>query len=73
MRADGTLSSWAEWSALLRFLFVEPGSFRKLARHYVSYYRPGFHPRDIDCSALLADWERELGSSETYARAGAAA
>jgi predicted metal-dependent hydrolase len=69
MRADGTSGSWAEWGALGRFLFVQPGSFRRLARHYFSYYRPGFHPSDIECSALLADWERELGTSETYAQA----
>jgi predicted metal-dependent hydrolase len=72
MRADGTASSLAEWRALGRFLFVAPGSLRKLARHYVRYYRPGFHPNDIPCDGLLADWAQELDSSETYARAKAA-
>jgi predicted metal-dependent hydrolase len=72
MKADGTASSPEEWRALLSYLFVTPGTLRRILPHYLAYYRPGFHPSDIDSSALLAEWERELGSSETYAQARAA-
>lgn len=57
MRVDGTLASAEEWAALGRFLFVEPGGMLTLARHYADYFRPGFHPRDIDSDAALAAWQ----------------
>jgi predicted metal-dependent hydrolase len=67
MRVDGTLFSLAEWRSLARFLWVEPGAMRGVARHYFAYYRPGFHPNDIDCTELLDAWKKELEISETYA------
>lgn len=57
MRVDGTLTSAEEWAALGRYLFVEPGGMLTLARHYADYFRPGFHPRDIDSDAALAAWQ----------------
>jgi len=71
MRTDGTHLSLSEWGALARFLAVEPGMLRRIARAYFAYYRPGFHPKDIDCDALLVEWRRELEGSEIYARAAA--
>ncbi len=57
MRVDGVHLSAEEWAALGRYLFVEPGGMLTLARHYLAYYRPGFHPRDIDTDASLAAWQ----------------
>jgi predicted metal-dependent hydrolase len=57
MRADGTLGSPAEWRALGRFLFVAPGALRALVRPYLAYYAPGFHPDQLDSSALIAAWK----------------
>jgi len=57
MRVDGTLTSRTERAALGRSLFVEPGGMLTLARHYADYFRPGFHPRDIDSDAALAAWQ----------------
>ncbi|HEY4118301.1 MAG TPA: metal-dependent hydrolase, partial [Byssovorax sp.] len=71
MRADGTLYSASEWLALGRYLFVEPGVLRAIARLYGAYYRPGFHPKDVDCDDLIARWSSELEGSEIYARAAA--
>lgn len=59
MKADGTLLSAREWADLVHFLFVEPGSMRGLFLPYLEYFRPGFHPHDIDCRALLEDWRRQ--------------
>lgn len=58
MAADGILTSWREWAALGRFLFVEPGGMRPLFWHYLTYYRPGFHPWDLDNRDLLRAWQQ---------------
>src|SRR5262249_12680481 len=52
MRHDGIASSLREWRALGRFLVIEPGGLLRLARHYIAYFRPSFHPNDIDSSPL---------------------
>lgn len=59
MRQDGTSRSARQWYALLRFLFIEPGGLRPLVRHYFSYYRRDFHPRDIESAALLDAWRAQ--------------
>jgi uncharacterized protein len=60
MRADGTLWSAREHAALLRFLFVDPGGMRALIPLYLQYYKPGFHPWDLDNRDLLERWKQEL-------------
>ena len=67
MRADGTLWSLAEWRALGRFLFVEPGGMQDLLRPYLQYFKPGFHPSDIDTTDVLESWTREYENSPVYA------
>lgn len=56
MAVDGTALSPAEWAALGRFLFVEPGGMLGLARDYLAWYRPGFHPNDLGGDAALDAW-----------------
>jgi predicted metal-dependent hydrolase len=56
MHADKTLTSQKDWADLIRFLFIEPGALRRLLPLYLQYYRPDFHPRDIDSDELLAQW-----------------
>jgi predicted metal-dependent hydrolase len=58
MRADGCLWSVREWASLFRFLFVDPGSMWKLIGAWLKWFKPGFHPRDIDDGALLDEWRR---------------
>ena len=62
MKVDGTLFSAGEGAALGRFLFVEPGGMGTLARHYLSYYRPGFHPDDIDSAPVIEAWKRSAAT-----------
>jgi predicted metal-dependent hydrolase len=71
MSRDGTAFSPREWGALVWFLGVSPGGLRGVVRHYFAYYRPGFHPNDIDSSRELASWKAELASSSLYSRAAA--
>lgn len=66
MRADGILSSLGEWSALVRFLFVDPGAMSRLVRPYLAYYRPGFHPSDLDCHELVERWVTSFEASPAY-------
>ena len=67
MRTDGTLLSATEWRRLLGFLFVEPGGLTRLVPLYLAYFRPGFHPDDIDARELLERWKREEGRGERAA------
>ncbi|MBC7174526.1 MAG: hypothetical protein H5U40_18925, partial [Polyangiaceae bacterium] len=52
-----------EWVTLVDFLFFRPGGMGRLARLYLDYYRPGFHPSDIDATELLEQWKRAEGDS----------
>ena len=66
MWIDGRLFSWRAWrdlGAMLRYTNAS-GAF---LHDYVAYYRPGFHPWQLDNRDLLTDFERELSSSEYYA------
>jgi predicted metal-dependent hydrolase len=71
MRVDGTVWSLREWRDLVSFLAVRPGALRIVTRHYFAYFRPGFHPSQIDSEALLAAWRAEVAASDLYARAAA--
>jgi hypothetical protein len=59
MASDGCLFSAREWWALVRFLCIEPGGMLGLGRAYLDYYRPGFHPWDLDNRDLLERWKEE--------------
>jgi predicted metal-dependent hydrolase len=69
MRVDGTATSFAEWKALVTWLFIEPGPMARMIPLYFQYYRPSFHPDDIDATALLEAWKREWASSAIYRQA----
>jgi predicted metal-dependent hydrolase len=66
MRADRSLSSLREWRSLWRFLWIEPGGLRAMWRLYLDYYRPGFHPWQLDNRDLLEKWKQEYEGSATY-------
>ncbi len=69
MRSRGLLGSPREWASLLGFLFVRPGALRQALGSYLAYYRPRFHPWDLDDRDLLAQWKEQLGTSAVYQRA----
>jgi predicted metal-dependent hydrolase len=72
MKSDGILFSGAEWYALVKFLFINPGGMTPLFRLYFEYFRPSFHPSDIDCAALLEDWRHDFDEQAIYKRSAAA-
>ncbi|HEX6859557.1 MAG TPA: metal-dependent hydrolase [Caulobacteraceae bacterium] len=61
-RQDG-LNRPKSWLKLLRFLYVSPGLMRGVLGAYLSYYRPGFHPWQVDDRHLLAGVQAELGAA----------
>ncbi|WP_394839399.1 metal-dependent hydrolase [Pendulispora rubella] len=69
MKCDGTLYSPVEWVRLGWHLFGKPGWLRQIIPLYFQYYRPSFHPRDLDCNPAIARWKREFESSPVYRKA----
>ena len=66
MRADGVLFSPREWWSMLEFLWVKPGGLGGMWLHYLDYFRPGFHPWQLDNRALLEAWKREYERAPEY-------
>ena len=66
MRVDGTLFSLRQWGSLVDFLFVRPGALTRMSRIYLDYFRPGFHPWQLDNRALLEAWKREYERAPEY-------
>lgn len=66
MHADGILWSPREWGSLIRFLFLRRRGMLSLIPAYLSYFRPGFHPSQLDDTELLAEWREELATSPDY-------
>lgn len=42
------------------YLWGRPGLFRRLVPAYLAYFRPGFHPSQLDTSGLVEAWRRRL-------------
>jgi len=66
MKSDDTVYSVREWAKLAWGLFGNPGTLRKILPLYFLYYKPSFHPRDLDCADAIAQWKREFESSSVY-------
>ena len=63
MRQDGVTGVRA-WTSLLRYLWVRPGMFRKIAGAWFKFFLPHFHPWNEDDRHLLAAYERIAGGTE---------
>lgn len=64
MRADKILFSFAEWRSLFRFLWIEPAGLRKMWQLYLDYFRPNFHPWQLDNHALVEKWQHEQPAAQ---------
>lgn len=53
LRQDGVTGVRA-WGGLLRYALVRPGILRRVARPWIGYFLPGFHPWRVDDRALIA-------------------
>jgi predicted metal-dependent hydrolase len=54
MRAQGLVWKPASWAKVLWYMFGNPGAMRRIVRPWAAYFRPGFHPNDLDDRAALA-------------------
>jgi len=43
------------WFRLLGYLYGKPGPMRRLLQGIIRYFRPGFHPWQMDDRALLSE------------------
>jgi uncharacterized protein len=62
LEADGYTPK-AAMKAVKRFLWGDPGLFRRGWKTYFAWYRPGFHPWDQDDRAEFADWKAEFDAA----------
>jgi predicted metal-dependent hydrolase len=58
-RQDG-MDNIRSWRAFLRYLWSKPGIVRRVAPSYFAYYKPRFHPWQVDDRALIATVEASL-------------
>lgn len=58
MEQDG-ISGWRGRWKLAKYLVAKPGILRKIFPAWASYFKPGFHPWDLDDRHLIEAWERE--------------
>ncbi len=68
MHTDGIAASPREWARLFRFLLGEPAHMARLAPRYLAYFRPGFHPSDLDDQAMVDAWKQDYAAQPVYHR-----
>jgi predicted metal-dependent hydrolase len=59
LEQDGITGFRAKWR-LFVFLAVKPGILRRIFPAWLAYFRPSFHPWDIDDRKLIAEAEQAL-------------
>lgn len=62
LEADG-YTPQAALKAVKRFVWGDPGIFRRGWKTYLAWYRPGFHPWDQDDREQFADWKAEFDAA----------
>lgn len=50
------------WWRMFRYLWISPGLARRIMPAYFAYYRPGFHPWEVDDRELIAPIQGELAA-----------
>lgn len=58
LRQDG-ITGWKARAGLARYLLVRPGVLRLIARPWLSFFLPGFHPWNHDDRKLIARFESD--------------
>lgn len=66
MHSQGLLLDRGEWAGLYRLFFRKPGVFFKLLGPYLAYFKPSFHPREIDCTDLLKRFRVDYETEAVY-------
>lgn len=64
VRADGAASDLRGWWRLLRFQWVNPGGMRRIWRLWFEYFRPGFHPWQLDNRKHVEAWKAAYAAGD---------
>ncbi len=59
LKQDG-ITGWKARLGLSRWLWKTPGLYRLVLKEYFAFYRPSFHPWQVDDRHLIADAEERL-------------
>jgi uncharacterized protein len=57
MKPDDLHRSPKEWRDFFVYMFVKPAPLAKLARPFLHFFKPGFHPNEIRTSQIVEDWK----------------
>jgi uncharacterized protein len=60
LEADGYTPE-AALKAVQDYVWKKPGIFRRGWKTFFAWFRPGFHPWDIDTRDLMAEWKADFG------------
>lgn len=52
---DGVLFKLSTWAGIGKFLFGKQGMLRGMGSYYFAYFKPSFHPWQMDSSHLITD------------------
>lgn len=59
LKQDGIVG-WRARLGLFRWLWLRPGLYRRMIGDYLAFYKPDFHPWQVDDRDLIADAEAAL-------------
>ena len=62
LRSEGLFWKLRARRHAFRYFFVEPGLLRAGLSHYLAFYRPSFHPWQIDSGDVVARWRAEYAT-----------
>ncbi len=69
LSADQSPKRWQGVGDFAKFLFTTPALLPRLARPWLEYFRPGFHPWDHDNRHLLKQMDALVAKTRSYASA----
>ncbi|WP_372783749.1 metal-dependent hydrolase [Litorivivens sp.] len=58
LRADNRRANLREWWGAMKFFWGKGGLMRESLIHFAKAFKRGFHPQDIDQTALIKDWQK---------------
>ncbi len=68
--AQKGITGWRARWALFRHLWIRPGILRRILPAWLAFFRPGFHPWDIDDRALIHLYDSEYAAANLTSGSG---
>jgi uncharacterized protein len=60
------INTLGTWLRTMHFLLISPGIYRRIFPAWLAFFRPGFHPWDLDDRAFVESNEAKLLSIPSY-------